>query len=337
MKLPIKGGLMREYDVIVIGGGPAGLAAAIAAKEEGANKVLVLEREEQLGGFLNQVIHNGFYTKGKDAELTAPEYAQKLIDRLEELNIHYILNCLVIDITKNMMVTAVSEEGILEMKAKAVVFAMGSREKPRGTTNIPGSRVSGIFTAGSAQNIINIDGYMPGKQVAIIGSGDTGLILARRMTMEGATIKGVIEILPYAVGSEKNVEECLEDFGISLKLGYTVVDIKGKDRVEGLLIAKVDSSNIPIEGTEEHIACDTIVVTVGLMPENELPAKIGAAIAPSTRGLIVDCNMQTNIRGIFACGDVLYVHEYMEDVTGESIRAGRSAAHFFSLNQKPEN
>lgn len=327
---------MREYDVIIIGGGAAGLSAAIASKEEGAGRVLVIEREEQLGGVLNQSIHNGFGEETYGEDLTGPEYAQKLVDRLIELGIEYKVNTLVIDLTQDRTVTAASLDGILEFKAKAVVLAMGSREKPRGTINIPGSKAAGIFTAGAAQRFVNIEGYLPGKQIAIIGSGDIGLIMARRMTLEGAKIQAVIEILPHATGSIKNLEQCIDEFNIPLKLGYTVTDIKGRDRVEGISIAKVDSNNTPISGTEEQIACDTILVSVGLMPENELSSKVGAVVSNTTGGVVVDENMQTNIKGIFACGDVLYVHDYMEDITAESSRAGISASGYASENNRPE-
>jgi thioredoxin reductase len=319
---------MSDYDLIIIGGGLAGLAAAIAAREEGINNILVLEREEQLGGSLNQfidVVYNDY--NEKDA-LTGPEFAQRYVDRIKELNIAFKLNALVIGLTEDRLVTVVTEAGIIEFRAKAVILAMGSREKPRGAINVPGSKSAGIFTAGAAQRFVNLEGYMPGKQVLIIGSGDMGLIMARRMTLEGASVKAVVELMPHPVGTIENVKQCLEDFNICLKLGYTVVDIKGKDRVEGAVIAKVDEKNIPIMSTEEYIACDTILLSANFLPENELSAKAGVELSSITGGAIVDERMCTSIKGIFACGDVIYIHNYKASVADESCKAGRSAAKY---------
>lgn len=319
---------MKEYDIIIIGGGTAGISAAIAAKEQGMDNILLIEREEQLGGSINQYIHVGFGMYAFGENLTGPEYVQMLINRVNELSIESLLNTLVINITKDKSITAVNEEGIIEFKAKAIILAMGSREKPRGAINIPGSRCAGIFTVGTAQNFINIEGYMPGKQVVIVGSGDVGVLTARSMILEGANIKAIIELMPYAAASRRNIEQCIEEFNIPLKLGYTVVDIKGKDRVEAVVIAKVNEDNVPIIGTEEYIFCDTLLLTAGLLPEIDLPQKAEIGISEITTGVVVDKGMQTNIEGIFACGDIVYVHDLEEDITAESSSAGRNAVKY---------
>jgi sarcosine oxidase subunit alpha len=319
---------MSDFDLIIIGGGLAGLAAAIAAREEGINNILILEREEQLGGSLNQFIDIVYNDCNEKEALTGPELAQIYVDRIKEFNIVFKLNALAIELTEGRLVTAVTEAGVMEFRAKAVILAMGSREKPRGAINVPGNKSAGIFTAGAAQRFVNLEGYMPGKQVLIIGSGDMGLIMARRMTLEGASVKAVVELMLHPAGTKENVKQCLEDFNISLKLGYTVVEIKGKDRVEGAVIAKVDEKNIPIMSTEEYIVCDTILLSANFLPENELSAKAGVALSSITSGAIVDESMCTSIKGIFACGDVIYIHNYKASVVDESCKAGRSAAKY---------
>jgi NADPH-dependent 2,4-dienoyl-CoA reductase/sulfur reductase-like enzyme len=320
---------MVLYDIIIIGGGPSGLAAAIAAKEEGIENILILEREYQLGGILNQCIHNGFGLHTFKEELTGPEYAGRFIAMANKLSIAYKLNTMVLDLNSEKVVTAINEtDGILEIKAKAVILAMGCRERPRGAINIPGSRCAGVYTAGTAQRLVNSLGYMPGKEVVILGSGDIGLIMARRMTLEGAKVKAVVELMPYSSGLKRNVVQCLEDFGIPLKLKHTVTNIKGKDRLEGVTIAKVDENKRAIKETEQYIPCDTLLLSVGLLPENELSMKAEVKISKITGGPEVDESMQTNIDGIFACGNVLHVHDLVDNVTLESFKAGKAAAAY---------
>lgn len=315
--------------IAIIGGGPAGFAAAIAAKEAGVEDVLILERDSVLGGILNQCIHNGFGLHTFKEELTGPEYAQRFIDKAKALNVEALLSTIVIDISPKKVITAMSrEKGIFTIEAEAIVLAMGCRERPRGALNTPGYRPAGIYSAGTAQRYVNIEGKMPGHEVVILGSGDIGLIMARRMTLEGANVKAVAEIMPYSGGLKRNIVQCLDDFGIPLKLSTTVIDIAGKDRVESVTLAKVDEKSQPIPGTEEVIACDTLLLSCGLLPENELTSQMGVEINPVTGGAKVDESLETSIEGVFACGNVLHVHDLVDYVSMESSEAGRHAAEY---------
>ena len=323
---------MDRYDLIIIGGGPAGLAAAISAKEQGVTNLLILERDQELGGILNQCIHNGFGLHTFKEELTGPEYAQRFIDRAAELEVPYKLQTMVLDISEDggeKTVTAMNrKDGLLILKTKAVILAMGCRERPRGALNIPGYRPAGIYTAGTAQRLVNMEGYMPGREVVILGSGDIGLIMARRMTLEGAKVKVVAELMPYSGGLQRNIVQCLEDFHIPLKLSHTVVDIQGKERVTGVTLAEVDENRKPIPGTEEFYSCDTLLLSCGLIPENELSAKMGIKLSRVTSGAVVNESLETSVEGVFACGNVLHGHDLVDYVSEEAKRAGSHAAEY---------
>ena len=326
---------MKTYDIVIIGGGPAGLAAAVSARKNGVESILILERDRELGGILNQCIHNGFGLHTFKEELTGPEYADRFIRQVKELNIEYKLHTMVMNISSSKVITAMNrEEGLFDIQAKAVILAMGCRERPRGALNIPGYRPAGIFSAGTAQRLVNIEGYLPGREIVILGSGDIGLIMARRMTLEGARVKVVAELMPYSGGLKRNIVQCLDDYGIPLKLSHTVVDIKGKERLESVTLAEVDADRKPIPGTEEEYSCDTLLLSVGLIPENELSRDMGVDMNPVTSGPRVNESLETNIEGVFACGNVLHVYDLVDFVSEEAGAAGRNAALYVKTGEK---
>ncbi|MBE6003416.1 MAG: FAD-binding protein [Lachnospiraceae bacterium] len=320
---------MNTIDIVIVGGGPAGLAAAAAAKKAGCDSILILERDSELGGILNQCIHNGFGLHTFKEELTGPEYAGRFITQVLELGIEYKLNTMVMDISPEKVITAMNkEDGMFQIHAKSVILAMGCRERPRGALNIPGYRPAGIFSAGTAQRLVNIEGYMPGREVVILGSGDIGLIMARRMTLEGAKVKVVAELMPYSGGLKRNIVQCLDDYGIPLKLSHTVIDIEGREHITAVTIAEVGPDRKPIPGTEERYTCDTLLLSCGLIPENELSQSAGVEMSRITSGPVVNESLETNIPGVFACGNVLHVHDLVDYVSEEAGRAGLNAVKY---------
>ena len=329
--------MMKNADLVIIGGGPAGLAAAIEARRRGVENLLILERDSELGGILNQCIHNGFGLHTFKEELTGPEYAARFIQQANDLGIPYKLDTMVLDLAADKTVTAMNRtDGLFQLHPKAVVLAMGCRERPRGALNIPGYRPAGIFTAGTAQRLVNMEGYLPGRKVVILGSGDIGLIMARRMTLEGAEVQVVAELMPYSGGLKRNIVQCLDDYGIPLKLSHTVVDIQGKERVEGVTLARVENGR-PVPGTEEHYDCDTLLLSCGLLPENELSRAAGVQLSPVTGGPSVNESLETSIPGVFAAGNVLHVHDLVDYVSEEAGAAGaHAAAYIQSAGREPQ-
>ncbi|MHB8061988.1 MAG: NAD(P)/FAD-dependent oxidoreductase [Ruminiclostridium sp.] len=327
--------MLINKDIIIVGAGPAGLAAAIEVKKRGINDVLVLEREPNAGGILNQCIHDGFGLIKFNEALTGPEYAKRYIDEAEAMNIEIITNVMVQDISKDKIVTTISPSGIKSYKASAIILAMGCRERTRGAICIPGTRPAGVFTAGVAQNLVNLKNIMIGKDIVILGSGDIGLIMARRLTLEGANVLAVVEKLPYSSGLQRNITQCLDDFGIPLLLSHTVTKIEGHERVKSVTIAKVDEQGNSIRGTAKKFDCDTLILSVGLIPENELSLNAGVYIDDITNGARVDENLHTSIPGIFACGNVLQVHDLVDYVSAEGELAAKSAVEFIKNSNVP--
>ena len=331
-----------KYDIVIVGGGPAGLAAATEAKKNGCDSILILERDNRLGGILLQCIHNGFGLHHFGEELTGPEYASRFVKEVKQLGIEYKVDTMVLDIKNNedktKEVKAINTvDGLMLIEAKAVVLATGCRERTRGALVIPGTRPAGIFTAGSVQRFVNIDGYLPGKKVVILGSGDIGLIMARRLTLEGAEVKLVCEVMPFSAGLTRNIVQCVENFNIPLKFSHTITEIHGKERVTGVTVSEVDKHRKPIKGTEEYIECDTVLLSVGLIPENEISSKCGIKMDSSTSGPVVNEKMETSVEGIFACGNTVHVHDLVDFVTAESLRAGKNAALYVkNIEQRGE-
>lgn len=327
--------MKTNYGIVIIGGGPAGLAAAISAYDNGVQDILVLEREDKMGGILNQCIHNGFGLTRFKESLSGPEYASRFVQGVRERKIEVLTETTVLSLSADKKITAInSRNGIIQIQAQAVVLAMGCRERSRGALNVAGTRPAGIYSAGTAQKYVNIKGYMPGKKVVILGSGDIGLIMARRMTLEGAKVLAVCEIMPYSSGLKRNIAQCLDDFGIPLYLNHTITKIEGEDRVTGVVVSKVDENKRPIAGTEMHFDCDTVLFSVGLIPENELTKDAGIALSPRTRGAVVSQTRETSVDGIFACGNVLQVHDLVDFVSEEAELAGRYAAKYVLEGKK---
>ena len=326
----------QHVKILVIGAGPAGLAAAIAAREAGIDSLMVLEREKEPGGILRQCIHNGFGLHRFHEELTGPEYAKRDVDRIRELGIPVRCGTTVLSVSPERVVTCVSPEfGFCRISADAVILAMGCRERPRGALCTPGTRCAGIYSAGTAQRFVNLEGFMPGRRVVILGSGDIGLIMARRMTLQGARVLACVEIMPYSSGLNRNIVQCLEDYGIPLLLSHTVTDIHGRERLSGVTVARVDDRRRPVPGTETFFDCDTLLLSCGLIPENELSQGAGVQLSPLTSGPVVDESLETSVPGIFACGNVLHVHDLVDHVSDESFRAGRAAAAFVRRSSGP--